>query len=151
MFRTVCIPATLPGTPEAVRGHFVSFPFVHSSCPRPPAPCFGWPCFCHRSLGTSQGALDAEGEHEEERKGDVAEGGSARGTAAGVSGLSRGAHLQVPVDNIFLVTVVHGRHNLQGRGEERRLVACDLSASHRDPRNLPTTELWTPGLPKHRP
>ena len=35
-----------------------------------------------------------------------------------------GAHLQVPVDNVFLVTVVHSRYDLQGTGEEGSLVTC---------------------------
>lgn len=47
----------------------------------------------------------------------LGEGGRARGTQS-YSGL--GAYLQVPVYNVFLVTVVHGRYNLGGR----RFVTC---------------------------
>lgn len=130
-FLTGCAPVTLPGhmsLSKAAGGHFVSFPFVHSSCSCPNLlPALAGLVFCHRSLGKSQGVLDAEGGARGGKEGRRGGHGVPRGTAAGL-GTSRhlwaelGAHLQVPVHNVFLVTVVHSRHDLQGRGEEGRLV-----------------------------
>ena len=131
-FLTGCAPATLPGhmsLSEAARGHFVSFPFVHSSCPSPHLlPASAGLVFCHRSLGKSQGTLDAEGGARGGKEGRRGGCGVPRGTAAGLGTHRRlwaelGAHLQVPVHNVFLVTVVHSRYDLEGRGEEGRLAA----------------------------
>lgn len=73
------------------------------------------------SLGKSQGALDAEGGGWGEKRGNVEAIGDPQGDwrrdwgqVGGVCGLRwgaysevGGAHLQVPVYNVFLVTVVH--------------------------------------------
>lgn len=58
-------------------------------------------------------------------------------------------HLQVPVYNVFLVTVVHSRHNLWGRGGKVSYLWPPItSASLRDPVSPCTTQALNPRLPQ---
>lgn len=146
-----------------VLGHFVSFPLFSPPAPTTlPAPQL-LAFLCYRSLGKSQGALDAEGGGRGEKRGNVEAMGIPRGTGGGtgdkwgVCGLRwgacsevGGAHLQVPVYNVFLVTVVHSRYDLEGTEEKVSYLWSQTPRPLSDLTNLPTTKTQGPRPPPGR-
>lgn len=73
------------------------------------------------------------------------------GTGGGLSWelvVGRGAHLQVPVDNVFLVTVVHSRYNLGERREGQLPEAPKPPSFPQGPCEPTHTEALDPGLPE---
>lgn len=70
--------------------------------------------------------------------------GLRQGTCGAAGG---GAHLQVPVYNVFLVTVVHSRYYLEGREEKDSYWWPQSPPPLSDPMNLLTTETQGPRPP----
>lgn len=146
-------------------GFFLFYSLLLSLLPTHSPIC--WPCYCHKRLGKNSRGPEYSGRSRWRKGGNVVEGsGEPQGTRdgagvkRGICGLSWevtvgwGTHLQVPVYNVLLVTVVHSRYNLGVReGKEDQFLVAPKPLSL-PPRPCKPTHNPAPGPQashRHRP
>lgn len=146
MFRTVCIPATLPGTRVIARGRsgdILFFPLCSLLLPPPTCSPLWLALFLPQKPGDKSRGSGCRGRTRGGKEGRCGGGCWAPGDCSGCQRAGAGGSPSGPLWTIFSGDRKWPTQSAGEREKSGAWVACDLSASHRDPRNLPTTE---PGL-----